>query len=104
MSREVKRVELPTRPDLDVYVRALNSLESVSLANKLQAAKDTQEILVEQLVVFVCDVEGTPRFADVPAAHEFMKTIRPGVLTKIIRAATSFNELGDEQIEDERKN
>ena len=95
---------IKTRPDLNLYVRALNSLEAVELSARLKDTNETKALITEQLVAFVCDSNGNQTFADVAAATEFMKTVRQGVVSKLIRSATSFNNLNDEAIEEELKN
>jgi hypothetical protein len=103
-ARETKRVEFKTRPDLVLHVRALNSLEAIQLHSALSKLEQSHELVAEQLVALVCNQDGTPKFADRAAAIEFMKSERPGVVTKLVKSGTAFNELNDEAIEEELKN
>ena len=114
-SREVKRVDLKSRPDLVLYVRALNFVEGVQLGKRLRdlsvALPDGQtvqplseDLVAEQFLAYVCDETGTPAFADREAALEFMKGLRPNQGQLILKTATAFNDLGDEQIEEAQKN
>jgi|SRR6185312_14190761 len=102
--RETQLVELKTRPDLKLYVRALNAVEAIELHSRLGGIDKTPELVAEQLATLVCKQDGTPVFADRAAALEFMKTSRPNVVAKLAKAGTAFNELNDETIEDARKN
>jgi hypothetical protein len=104
MTRQVQRVELKSNHELVVFVGALSALEAIEFGQRLKAAEKTQDIIAEQIATFVRNEDGTLRFTDAAAAMEFLKTIRPGQMKKIIEAGTKFNELNDEAIEDELKN
>lgn len=104
MSRTTQRVDLPSAPDLVVFVGALSALEAIELSARLREKEKTQDIIAEQLRSFVCNEDGSPRFIEADAALDFMRTIRPGQMKKIISTATTLNELNDEAIEEERKN
>lgn len=104
MIGQVRKVELKSRPDLVVFVRALNAVEDAERGTQVAAAQGTAHVLAEQLLAFACKEDGSPLFANTAAALEWMAKVRSGVVVKIVKEGTKFNELDDEAIEDERKN
>jgi len=102
---ETKRVEIKTRNDLaEVHVRALNSIEAIDMHDRLTSIESKPERVAEQLATMVSKADGTPWFENRAQALAFMASARPNVIAKLMKAATKFNELGDEAIEDELKN
>lgn len=103
-SRSLHRVQFKSNPDLVVFVGALSALEAIEFSQRLQAIEKSQDMVAEQLCTWVRNEDGSPRFADGAAALAFLKTIRPGQLKTILKAAQKYNELNDEAIEEELKN
>jgi hypothetical protein len=104
MSLAAKRVPLKSRPDLEIYVRSHSALEELDQRTVLEGVTDEKIRIASMLAFYVSDETGKPRFANTDEAFEFMRTVKGGVVTKLIKEGQAYNEITDEAIEEEQKN
>lgn len=106
---QLKKVELKSRPELDLYVKSISALEDCALREQLtgenpNTASGEKTTMAKLLAGYVVNPDGTPAFASTEEALAFMGTAKRNVCWKLIREGQKFNELTDEAIEKEEKN
>lgn len=105
MSLAVKKVELKSRPDLDIYVRSFSAFEAFEQEEQFKDVPDEGPgTVAAMLSVYICNEKGERTYPTLEAATEFMRTVKNGVVKKIIDEGRKFNRITDETIEEERKN
>lgn len=100
----VQKVDFTSRPDLDLYVLSISAFDELQLHKALRATEDEDARIATLVRTYVCDANGAPKFATAEAATEFTKTVKGGVLRKLVKQAQQFNAMSDEAIEEELKN
>ena len=98
-----KLVALKSRPDLKLYVRALDAIEELDLRDSVRKEETVPRIVAAQISAYVVDADGKQLFPTVDDAVSFMRTVRGGIAAKLAHEGTKFNALTDEEVEEAEK-
>jgi hypothetical protein len=106
---EVEKVDIAKRPGRTYFV-GLQSAMAESHAREQVAKIDgktpegERDQMAHLLLMYVANEDGSPRFANVDAAKQFMSEESQRTCWTLIRAAQKLNGLTDEAVEGEEKN
>lgn len=104
MSVPVKKVELKSRPDLNLFVRSFTAAEAFDQQDQFAEVPDSgRNNVAMMLSVYLSDEAGKRLLPTLDSAFEFMSTVKPGVTKKLILEGQRFNALTDEALEEELK-
>jgi hypothetical protein len=98
-----KPVQIKTRPDLKLFVRALDAIEELDLRDNVRKEDTVPRIVAAQLSAYVVDETGKQAFPTIDDAVTFMRSVRGGVAAKLANEGTKFNSLTDESVEEAEK-
>lgn len=101
--RRVVRVNLESRPDAEIYVRALTGAELSELFGKLRATDKRTDSLASQLEYYCSDADGAPALTS-GQGFVCLDALDGIDVQRIIKAGDQLNVLSDKAIEEERKN
>lgn len=102
-ARRVVRVETPSRPELTLYVRAINGREFTDLGSRISNGPGLTVSWGAQLEAYLCDAEGAELLA-VGEGIPFMESLEAADVRRLVNAAAQLNSLDDEAVEEELKN
>ncbi len=103
VARRVTRVETPSRPDLDLHVRAITGAEFMELGSRMNKAEGATASTGVQLEAYVCDAEGNALLA-AGEGVQFMESLEAADMRRLMKAGDKLNALSDESVEAELKN